>query len=222
MAHVLIFGATDLAKLAHHYLTQELGVPVTAFVVDAEYKTQNEFLGLPVIDWERAKTDFPPAHTQMFVAVGYKRMRLREKAYAQAKAAGYALINIISPAAHIAKGVTLADNNFIMPGAVIEPFVTVGHNNVIWSNVTVCHEGAIGNHNFIAADTTLGGHVKLGNQNFIGFAATVLQNVTIGDETVIGAKALVRENTKNQQRYWGNPATAQGAVDANTGIEVAT
>ncbi len=221
MSAILIFGTTGLAQLAHHYLTETLQQRVMGFVVDAQYRTQPELLGVPVLTWEEATEQYSPStHTRMFVAVGYRNMRQRARMFERVRAVGYGLLNIISPASHIAPGVRMGENNFIMPGAVIEPWVVMGDNNVVWSNATLCHHARIGHHNFIAANATLGGHATLGDINFIGFGATVQQHVAMGQETLLGAHSLLREATDDLQYYWGTPARVQRAIDPAKGIEL--
>lgn len=220
MRELIIFGATTLARLAHHYAVHDLGYIVRAFVVDEEYRTSDAHDGIPVISWTEALSRFSPDQVDCFVAVGYKKMRARAHAYARAKAAGYHLCNLISPSSYCANNAQIGDNTLIMPHAVIEPYAVIGSNNVIWSNATICHEAVIGDHNFIAANVTLGGHVTIGNLNFIGFSATIEQQARIGNETLIGAQSYLRGTTEDLHRYWGVPAKAHGALDATIGIEI--
>ena len=220
MRDLVIFGATELAAMAHYCAVHEHDRRVAAFVVDVGYKTQELFHNAPVFEWPNLLKHFDAANTDFFVAIGYRSMRRRRAIYDQVKLAGFSCINLISPASYVAKHTQLGENNLIMPGVVIEPNVTLGVNNVVWSNATICHDTQIGNHNFIAANTTLGGHVILGDTNFIGFSATVMQHVAIGNETLIGAQSLVRQSTQNLCQYWGVPATVRSAIDQSQGIYI--
>ena len=216
--NTLIFGATDVAQLAHHTLTQELGEDVAAFVVDEAYRTHDTLLGLPVLGWDAALNQYPAATHRMFLAVGYRTMRQRGDLFARVKASGYGSMNIISPHSNVANGVKLGTNNFIMAGVVIEPFAVLGDNNIVWSNATICHHAQVGDHNFIAARVVLGGHAKLGSLNFVGVGAMLEQCAQVGRETLVGAHALVRGTTRDLQHYWGTPARAQRPVDPTAGI----
>ena len=53
MAKLVIFGAGDIARLAHHYFTHDSPHEVAAFVVDRAFRQADEFQGLPLIDAER-------------------------------------------------------------------------------------------------------------------------------------------------------------------------
>ena len=52
MAKLVIFGAGDIARLAHHYFTTDSPHEVAGFVVDRAFRTADEFLGLPLSDAE--------------------------------------------------------------------------------------------------------------------------------------------------------------------------
>jgi sugar O-acyltransferase (sialic acid O-acetyltransferase NeuD family) len=218
MRDLVIFGATDLASMARYCATEEHGRNVAAFVVDAGYKTQEQFHGIPVIEWPEMLPRFTPAKTDCFIALGYRTMRRRRAVYEQVSGAGYGCINLVSPASHVAKNAHMGDNNLIMPGVVIEPWAQLGANNVIWSNATICHDTVIGSHNFLAGNVTLGGYARLGDANFIGFSATILQRIAIGNETLIGAQTLVCQPTRDLHQYWGVPASERGAIDVALGV----
>ncbi|OBF18231.1 hypothetical protein A5725_21365 [Mycobacterium kubicae] len=220
MRDLVIFGATDLASMARYCAMDVLGRKVSAFAVDAGYRTLEEFHGIPVIEWPEMQSRFAPAATDCFIALGYRTMRGRRSVYEQVMAAGYGGINLVSPASNVAASALMGDNNLILSGAVIEPGVQLGSNNVIWSNATICHDTKIGSHNFIAANATLGGYVRVGDANFIGFSATVLHHIVIGNDTLVGAQSLVRQPTHDLHQYWGVPAIERGTIDATKGVRV--
>lgn len=218
MKELLIFGASGFAKLVRHYAERELGYKVLGFVINESYKTADEFDALPIYSWERGTQSFLHTDVEMFVAVGYRSMRLREQAYKAVKEAGYRLPAIVCKSAYVADGAVIGDNCIVMPGAVIEPGVTLGSNNVIWSNATVCHDTRILDHNFIAAHTVFGGFVEIGCRNFFGFSSVVLQGRRIGDDTLIGAKSLINRDTENLSLYFGNPAKRVRGLDPKIGV----
>lgn len=220
MKELLIFGATSFAKLARHYAERELGYRALGFVVNESYKTADEFDSLPIFSWEHETQPFLNNDVSMFVAVGYRSMLLREKAYKSVKDAGYRLISIVCKSSYIADGAVIGDNSIVMPGAVIEPAVTLGCNNVVWSNATICHDTQILDHNFIAAHTALGGFVNVGCRNFFGFSSVVLQGRRIGNDTLVGAQSLVIRDTLDLSLYYGNPAKRIRELDSQIGVSV--
>jgi hypothetical protein len=74
MAKLVIFGAGDIARLAHHYFTHDSPHEVAAFVVDRAFRQADAFQGLPLIDAEDVTDRFPPGDYDMFVAMSYAKM----------------------------------------------------------------------------------------------------------------------------------------------------
>ncbi len=220
MKDLIIFGSSSLARLAHYYATRDMGLNVLGFVVDEQYKVSNIFLSLPVFNWSELGQKFNHDKIAMYVAIGYKNMRLRSIAYEHAKLKGIELVNIVSCSSFVADDVVMGDNNIVMPGAVIEPGVQVDSNNVVWSNTTICHDSVIGNHNFIASNVTIGGEVIIGNSNFLGFSSVVLQGRKIGNDVLLGAQSLALTNLDTLSRYHGSPATKVGSIEKKVGIQV--
>ena len=215
---LVIFGTGTLAKLAHYYVTCEMGGRVCAFVVDRNHKDFDEFLGLPVVNWDDLHNRFPSARTAMYVAVGYKSMKQREEVFLKVADSGYDLINISSRSTYFAQNICMGQNNFFMPGVVCEPGVKIGSNNVIWSNVTLCHDVEIGCHNFVASNVTIGGETILGNGNFLGFSSVILQQKRLGDGSLFAANSLITLDAESRWCYRGAPAKKWKSIDPTVGI----
>lgn len=218
MQNLFIYGASDLAKLAHYYAEKERGINVLGFIVDDDFYNIEEYIGLPVFTWNKLPNI---ENIKIFVAIGYKNMRARVSAYSKVKQNGYECVNLVSPHSCIAKNVQMGDNNIIMAGAVIEPFVNLGSNNIIWSNATICHDTQLGNHNFFAANVTVGGKVTIGNNCFLGFSSTVTQNLTVGNEVLLAAGSVALATLKGLSMYAGSPATFKKAINPDLGITIA-
>ena len=89
MASLVIFGAGDIARLAHHYFTTDSPHQVVAFTVDRDYKTEETFLGLPLCAADEVVARYPPGEFRMFVALSYSKMNhVRAAKYAEMKGAG--------------------------------------------------------------------------------------------------------------------------------------
>ena len=90
MAKLVIFGAGDIARLAHYYFTHDSEHEVAAFTADQKYIEDNSFLKLPLIAFEDVAKLYPPQDYKMFVAMSYAKMnKLRAEKYYQAKQLGY-------------------------------------------------------------------------------------------------------------------------------------
>lgn len=217
MKDLLIYGASSLARLAHYYATSQMGLNVLGFVVDGQYKASDSFLSLPVYEWSEVE-QLGRDNINMHVSIGYRSMRSRSNAYAQAKRKGFELVNIVSSASFVADDVKMGDNNLIMPGVVIEPGAKLGSNNVVWSNATICHGATIKDDNFIAANVTIGGEASIGSKNFFGFSSVLLQKRAVGNEVLVGAASLMLDDSEDLSYYHGSPAIRIRGVDPDLGV----
>jgi len=207
MSRLVIFGAGDIARLAHYYFTHDSPHEVAGFVVDRSFRSSDSFLGLPLADAEEVSTRFPPSEFDMFVAMSYAQTNgLRAGKYQQAKAAGYRLVSYVSSRCTYLSQSAPGDNCFILEDNTIQPFVTIGNNVTLWSGNHIGHDSAIEDHCFIASHVVVSGHVRIGTRSFIGVNATLRNGITIGAESVVGAGALVMKDTRPKNVYLGERA----------------
>ena len=202
MAKLVIFGAGDIARLAHHYFTHDSPYDVAGFVVDRAYRTRDEFLGLPFADAEDAPQRFPTAEYDMFVAMSYAKMNaVRAEKYAAMKAVGYRLASYVSSRCSYLSMTPPGDNCFILEDNTVQPFVTIGSNVTLWSGNHIGHDATIEDHCFITSHVVISGHVRVGTRSFIGVNATLRNSITIAPQTLIGAGAVIMKNTKAKGVY---------------------
>jgi len=202
MARLVIFGAGDIARLAHHYFTHDSPHEVAGFVVDRAYRSGDEFLGLPFADAEDVTQRFPPGEYAMFVAISYVHMNaVRAEKYATMKAAGYQLLSYVSSRCSYLSATPPGDNCFILEDNTIQPFVTIGNNVTLWSGNHIGHDSTIEDHCFITSHVVVSGHVRVGTRSFIGVNATLRNSITIAPQTLIGAGAIIMKDTKEKGVY---------------------
>ena len=202
MKPIVIFGAGDIARLAHHYLTTDSRRTIAAFVVDRAYRQVDTFLGLPLEDAEDAVRRFPPGEYDMFVALSYARMNLlRAEKYRQLKDAGYQLASYVSSRCTYLAQSPPGDNCLILEDNTVQPFVTIGNNVTLWSGNHIGHDSVIADHCFISSHVVVSGHVHVGERSFIGVNATLRNSIRIGPETLIGAGAIVMKDTEPKSVY---------------------
>src|SRR5580692_4109620 len=97
MAKIVIFGIGDAGRLAHYYFTHDSQHEVVAFTVDAEFAKDPEFLGLPLVAFDKLHRAYPASAYKMFIAVGYTGMnQVRAAKYFQAREMGYHLVSYVS------------------------------------------------------------------------------------------------------------------------------
>jgi sugar O-acyltransferase (sialic acid O-acetyltransferase NeuD family) len=202
MAKVVIFGAGDIARLAHYYFTRDSEHEVAAFTVDQKYIKDESFLKLPLVAFEDVAKRYPPQHYKMFVAMSYAKMnRLRAEKYYQAKGLGYDLVSYVSSRCSLLTDYPVGDNCFILEDNTIQPFVKIGNDVTLWSGNHIGHDATIDDHSFLASHIVVSGHVHIHPYCFIGVNATLRNSIEIAPETLIGAGAIIMKNTEPKGVY---------------------
>ena len=202
MSKLVIFGAGDIARLAHFYFTRDSDHEVAAFTVDQKYRQADTFLDLPLVPFEEVANTYAPGEYKMFVALSYARMnKLREEKYNQAKANGYELVSYVSSRCSFLTDHPVGDNCFILEDNTIQPFVKIGNNVTLWSGNHIGHDAVIEDHCFLASHIVVSGYVRIGNNCFIGVNATLRNSITIAPETLIGAGAVIMKDTVEKGVY---------------------
>ncbi len=192
MKPLVIFGAGDIAELAHFYFTRDAGAAVAAFTVDAAYLKEARFCGLPVVAFEELVRSFPAGEHDLFVALSYARINaLRAEKCVAAKALGYRLRTYMSTKATVWEGFEPGENCFILEDNTIQPFVRIGSNVTLWSGNHIGHHAVLGSNCFITSHVVISGGVQIGDNAFIGVNATIRDHLKIGARSVIGAGSVV-------------------------------
>jgi sugar O-acyltransferase (sialic acid O-acetyltransferase NeuD family) len=209
---LIIFGAGQIAEVAHHYLVREGGRRFAAFCVDAAFLKEDTLLGAPVVPFEDLERSHPPKDHDVFVAVSFRRVnKLREEKVSAVEAKGYALASHVSPKALVWPEFVLRPNTLVMELNVLQPFVSVGRNVIMWSGNHVGHHSRIGDNCFIASHAVISGNCEIGAGSFIGVNATLRDNIVVGARNVIGAGALILASTEDEAVY-AVPGTPKSPV----------
>ena len=212
---ILIFGAGEMAQLAHYYFERDAGRRVAAFVLDRAYIEKDTFCGLPVLPFDEVASQCPPSSHDMFVALGYSKINaLRREKYLAAKVLGYPIASYVSSRATVLNDGAIGENAFILEDNTIQPFVTIGNNVVMWSGNHIGHHSSIGDHCFLASHIVVSGGVELGESCFVGVNATMRDRIKVGPRCVIGAGALLLADADADGVYVGT-ATERSRVPSN-------
>ncbi len=199
MRDVVVFGAGEIAQLAHFYFTREGKVTVRAFAVDDAFATADSFCGLPVVKRSALLSSYPPERYCAFVAMSYAEMnRARERKYLELKSIGYRFESYISPQCTRLTE-EIGENCFILEDNTLQPFSKIGNNVTLWSGNHIGHHAQIGDHCFITSQVVISGGVKIGSNSFIGVNATLRDHISIGEASMIGAGAIVLKSTEPKQ-----------------------
>jgi sugar O-acyltransferase (sialic acid O-acetyltransferase NeuD family) len=206
MARLVIFGAGDIARLAHYYFRTDSAHDVAAFVVDAAYKQADTFDGLPLCAFEELPSLYPPSQYDAFVALSYAKMnRVRQDKYEAMLAAGYRCVSYVSSRCSYLT-TPPGDNCFILEDNTVQPFVTIGNNVTLWSGNHIGHDSTIEDHCFITSHVVVSGRVRVGTRSFIGVNATLRNAITIAPDTLIAAGAVIMKGTSAKGVYYAERA----------------
>ncbi|MEN7526094.1 acetyltransferase [Cupriavidus sp. DL-D2] len=212
---LVIFGAGDIAQLAHYYFSHDSSYEVVAFCVDAAYLEQSSFCGLPVVPFEEVADRYPAEGHAMFVALSYAKVNaLRKAKYEAVKEKGYRLAAYVSSRATVLNDGQIGENCFILENNVIQPFVSIGNNVTLWSGNHIGHHSTIADHCFLASHVVVSGGVTIGQQCFIGVNATLRDHITLGERCVIGAGTLILVDAESEGVYV-QQATPRSAVPSS-------
>jgi sugar O-acyltransferase (sialic acid O-acetyltransferase NeuD family) len=199
---IIIFGAGDIAQVAHFYFTHDKVAEVVAFTVDGAYRTGESLCGLPLVPFEDVEKSYPPAEFDLFVAISYTKINaLRAQKCEEAKAKGYRLASYVSSKATVWPGFEVGENCFILEDNTLQPFSRIGNNVTLWSGNHIGHHANIADNCFIASHVVISGGVDVRENCFIGVNATVRDHVTIARNCVIGAGALIVQDTVENGVY---------------------
>ncbi|MFH1957624.1 MAG: acetyltransferase [bacterium] len=202
MAKLIIFGTGDIAKLAHHYFSCDSEHEVVGFTIDSKYMTGDNFMGLPIIDFEAIVDRCSPSTHKMFIALSYAEMnKIRAQKFCMAKEKGYQLVSYISSKCTFLSDKPVGDNCFILENNTIQPFVKIGNNVTLWSGNHIGHDSVIEDHCFITSHVVVSGNVHISKYCFIGVNATLRNSITIAAETLIGAGAIIMKDTVEKGVY---------------------
>jgi len=204
MADLIIFGAGDIARLAHRYFERDSPHRPVAFTVDKEFRKDDTFCGLPLVDFDTVADRYPPSQFSMFVALSYARMNhVRAAKYFRAKELGYTLVSYVSSRCSYLTDEAVGDNCFILEDNTVQPFVRIGNNVTLWSGNHIGHDSVIEDHCFVTSHVVISGNVRIGSYCFLGVNATLRNSIVLAPETLVGAGAAVMKNTQPKGVYLG-------------------
>ena len=202
MKPLVIFGTGDIARLAHYYFTKDAKREVVAFTVDAAFRQGDQYLGLPLEDFEEVERHYPPDRFEGFVALSYRGMNhLRADKYAAMKERGYTLASYVSSRCTWLVDGPPGDNCFILEDNTVQPFVTIGANVTLWSGNHIGHDSVVADHCFISSHVVVSGHCRIGRYSFLGVNATLRNGITLAPETLVGAGAVIMKDTVEKGVY---------------------
>lgn len=214
--HILIFGNSGIAEIAHYYFTNDSMYDVKAFVVDDEFVGSGVFKNCPVVAYSELIKLYPVDTAKFFVAISYQKLnKIRAEVYLRLKSLGYSFASYVSSRAIILNGNRIGENSFILENNVIQPFSVIGNNNILWSGNHIGHHSVVCDNNFFASQVVVSGNCRVGSNNFLGVNATIRDGVVVGNECILGAGALITRNVVDKSIYI-EKETPRAKIDTET------
>ncbi|WP_217596216.1 acetyltransferase [Cohnella sp. GbtcB17] len=208
MRNLVVFGIGEFAELVSYYFSTDSKYKQVAFTIEKEYIRSSEFLGFPLIDFEKLHLLYPPEENDIFIAVGYSRTNsLRAKFYEMAYKKGYQFASFISESALVSNNSIIGNNCMVLEGAIVQPFVEIGNGVVIWSGAHIGHHSKVQNFCFIAPNAAISGKVNLSERCFVGINATIRDGINIGCSSIIGAGTVILNDVEDGSVYRGLEST---------------
>lgn len=210
--NVVIFGLGQLSKLAWYVLTHDSPHRVVGFTVHDEYMKQEEFMGLPVVPFERLADTQPPERAALLAPTGWKGMNsVRTGVFAAGRAQGYRFASYVASRAVVWPDLQIGENCMVFDGAIVQPFARLGDNCIIRSGVLISHDAVVGDHCFVAGRAVIAGNARVADSCVIGLNSTIRDDRKVARRCFIGAGAVVVSDTEENGVYLGVPARRQSA-----------
>lgn len=180
---ILIFGSGDFAPTVLE-LTRACGHEPVGLIDD--FNEGPNILG----NLESVAHSHPPGEYAIAMAIGYRNLVGRWKAWERVKAAGYRAPVLIHPRAYVAESALVEAGSMVMAGALVDVRVAIGEATVLWPGACVNHDTRIGDNCFISPNATLCGFVNLGANCFVGAGAAIADHCAVPASSFI--KMLAR------------------------------
>jgi sugar O-acyltransferase (sialic acid O-acetyltransferase NeuD family) len=207
MKKLIIYGTGLVAEVADFYFRHDTDYEVAAFTNAAEFITEKQFGGRPLVPFEGLEGTHAPGEYDIFIALGYnKTNQVRQARYLEAKAKGYTCATYISPRATY-YGTPVGDNCFILEDNTIQPFVTIGDDVTLWSGNHIGHHSTVRSHCFISSHVVVSGNCDIGENCFLGVNATLRDNIKLGRFTVVASGATVMKDCEERTLVRGVKST---------------
>jgi sugar O-acyltransferase (sialic acid O-acetyltransferase NeuD family) len=202
----IIVGTGSFADVAAFYLQHDSDYRVAGFARSTVEAGEDHHGDRPLFALDAIQDHFDPASTQVFVAVGYRRMNdLRLSLMDEVREKGFGLLSFVSSRANhwigVPNGTQIGENVFIFEDNTLQPFTSIGDGTILWSGNHLGHHSTIGRGCFISSHVVISGECRIGDNCFIGVNASIADTVAVGNRNLIGPGAFIQKSTKDNQVF---------------------
>jgi sugar O-acyltransferase (sialic acid O-acetyltransferase NeuD family) len=199
MGDLYIFGAGQVAEVAHYYFAQVSPRREIRFVVDDNHLLETSLDGIPIISMTEALSMADSEDDAWFTGISYKgRNSIRQRKADELSAHGFKFDSYVHPSAQCWSGFTIPANSMILENNVFQLKSSLGDNSIVWSNNHIGHHTSIGRNTFIASEVVISGSCAVGDNCFFGVNSSVIDGLTLGDSVVVGAGAILKESAPSR------------------------
>lgn len=207
---IIIIGISKTAGFAYNTIKEYDLYDVIGFAVNRQYKTLDNYYGLPVYEVEELSNEFETTEVKVFVALLWNHLNGdRRRLYEAIKNMGFQCGNILSPRASIHIDVSKLENVWIHDFAVIQHRARIGNDVAIMGGVLVGNGTVIEDHCFLGAHSTVAGGCHIGEQSFVGIHCVVFDETTVGKKCILGACTAVKRNVPDFSVWKSSSADIQ-------------
>lgn len=196
MRRAIIFGTGAFAEVLFFFLKQDENMEIGGFTVDSKYRETDNYMGLPLVDFETADETFSPMEYGIYICMGYTGMNgVRESKFYEAKQKEYEILSYCHPSS-VVNAKSMGIGNIIFENVTIGPFCEIGDGNVFYPCANIAHNTKMKNFNYYSLSAAIAGNVNVGSNCFFGNNCSIKDNVCIADKTLVGAGCYVDRNTE--------------------------
>jgi sugar O-acyltransferase (sialic acid O-acetyltransferase NeuD family) len=190
MKQIAIYGAggfgREVAWLAE---TCDCGFEVVCFADDDPSAAGKELNGIPVVDFESLKKQFPGIGVVPAIGSPLARQKTMEKL----EKAGFSSHQLIHPRTEMSRWIETGEGTIICAGCILTTNIRLGKHVQINLDCTVGHDVVMGDYTTLAPGVHVSGWVHFGKRVYVGTGAVFI-NGTKDAPLVIGAGACVTKS----------------------------
>lgn len=201
MKKTVCFGLGGLAKGLIEALDSKIypDVAVDYIYLDAEYKTQETYEGIPIISSLKGLD-------ASYCVIPTFEYTLRKKWITLAQQYNLENINIKHKSAYISKTAKIGKYCFIGQNNIIESGTSIGDYFICGYQNRIGHDSVIGDFCHVFAQVNIGGFNRIGNNVCFASSSATREGTIIEDNCFIGMGSVVFKNIPSGSTTIGNPA----------------
>lgn len=200
MNKIAFVGFGELGEQLWEFIQHSYQPAVRILFDDALY-AQGIANALPFTQY--ADEEFIDYH--FFIALGYRRMALKQQVITHLLQLGRSLPAFVHPSCYVAHTAEIGQATYLYPMCNIDRKVVVGNGVLLNNSVVLSHNVQVADYCFISPSATVCGYTSIGQQTFIGAGAVVSNGLTIGSGVQIGIGSVVAQHVPDNASVIGNP-----------------